>query len=237
MWHKTRDMWHVTCDTWHVTCDMWHVTHDTWHLTPHTWHLKCDTWHVTCDLWHVTHDFCFTKSDRKVTKNAKKLLKSADKYRKVSKRRDFIVSVLLSAHAERVGVSCMQYFLMWFNKAIVMSKAGKFLWYIAVLNLSKSFQVSETSQVLQRNMIWGINSKRRISNTVLCFFVNLILKLKHQYKYYMTTPLKAYSSMTTCKFGVFTVYEVQCVRGSYQCMTRHSKCHEHREQHLCKFLK
>ena len=39
-----------------------------------------------------------------------KMLKSAQKGRQVCKRQDFIVSVLLSRHAERVGVSLMQDF-------------------------------------------------------------------------------------------------------------------------------
>ena len=59
----------------------------------------------------MTIDFFFTKSARKVTKSAKnatKNLKSAKTSRKVSNRRDFIVLVLLSAHAERVGVFRMQ---------------------------------------------------------------------------------------------------------------------------------
>ena len=47
------------------------------------------------------------EKSQKVTKNANKWLKSAQKSRKVSKRRDIIVLVLLSAHAERVCVSRM----------------------------------------------------------------------------------------------------------------------------------
>ena len=62
---------------------------------------------MTCDTW-----FFFlqksAKSARKVTKSAKKMLKSAQKCRRVSKELDFIVSVLLSAHAKRVGASRMR---------------------------------------------------------------------------------------------------------------------------------
>ena len=43
--------------------------------------------------------------------------KSADMCRKVSKRRDFIVSVLLSSHGKRVGISCIRNFKLhyWFR--------------------------------------------------------------------------------------------------------------------------
>ena len=61
----------------------------------------------------MTHDFVsFTKSARNVPKSVKmrgeKLIKRSQKCRKVSKKQDFIVLVLLSAYAERVGVSRMQ---------------------------------------------------------------------------------------------------------------------------------
>ena len=64
------------------------------------WHVTCDMLYVTCDMWLVTCDkgFFFLRQ------------KSAQKCRKVSKMWDFIVSVILSAHAERVGVSRMQDF-------------------------------------------------------------------------------------------------------------------------------
>ena len=59
----------------------------------------------------MPHDFFYNKNARKVTKSAKnanKCLNSAQKFRQISKRRDFIVSVLLFAHSKRVGVFCMQ---------------------------------------------------------------------------------------------------------------------------------
>ena len=68
--------------------------------------MTCDMSHVICDSRHVTHDFFLKKSAKKC--NNKTMLKSAQKCRKVSKRQDFIVSVLLLAHAERVGVSRMR---------------------------------------------------------------------------------------------------------------------------------
>ena len=49
-------------------------------------------------------------SDMSNAKKCQKLLKSAQKCRKVSKKRGFIVSVLLSEHAERVGVFRMRDF-------------------------------------------------------------------------------------------------------------------------------
>ena len=52
------------------------------------------------------------EKSQKVPKNASKWLKCAQKCRKVSKRRDFIVLVLLSAHTERVGVTGMQDFYL-----------------------------------------------------------------------------------------------------------------------------
>ena len=76
-----------------------------------------DRWKVTFDTLHVTHDIFITKSVRKVTKSAKnvnKWLKSDQKCKKVSKRRYFIVLVLLYSHAERVGVSRMGNFLFLF---------------------------------------------------------------------------------------------------------------------------
>ena len=77
------------------------------------WKVGCDTLHVTCDTWF----FSTPKSARKVTKSAKKTvskwLRSAHKFRKVSKRRDFIVSVLL--FAKRVSVSCIQNFFSLFK--------------------------------------------------------------------------------------------------------------------------
>ena len=53
------------------------------------------------------------EKSQKSGKNAttKEMLKSVKKCIKVSKKRDFIVSVLLSAHAERVGVSRMRDFI------------------------------------------------------------------------------------------------------------------------------
>ena len=64
----------------------------------------------------MNHDFgggFFTTSARKVSnsaKNANKCLKSPQKFRQISKRGDFIVLELISAHAKRVGVSGMQDF-------------------------------------------------------------------------------------------------------------------------------
>ena len=67
------------------------------------WHLTCDMRHLTCHKWYVTCETCFcfmAKSSSKVTKSAKnfyykKLLQSVQKCRKMSKRQDFIVLVLL----------------------------------------------------------------------------------------------------------------------------------------------
>ena len=56
----------------------------------------------------MTQDFFSARKVTKSAKNANKRLKSAQKCRKVSKRRDFIVLVLLSVHGERVSVSCMR---------------------------------------------------------------------------------------------------------------------------------
>ena len=68
----------------------------------------------------MTHDFTLTKSagkSHKVPKNTKKKwLNSAKNANKVSKRRDSILLVLLSAHAKRVGVSRMQDFKNIFSK-------------------------------------------------------------------------------------------------------------------------
>ena len=68
----------------------------------------------TSDLRHETHDFftakkCQEKS-QKVPKNANDLLMSAKKCRKVSKRRDIIILVLISAYPDKVSVSRMQDF-------------------------------------------------------------------------------------------------------------------------------
>ena len=56
-------------------------------------------------MWHMKHDFILTQKCRKVTwsakQNAKKWLKRA---KKVSKRQDFILLVLLSANRKRVRV-------------------------------------------------------------------------------------------------------------------------------------
>ena len=84
-----------------VTCDTWHVTHGMWLMT-------CDTWFIYS--WQKV-----PKVARKVTKSVKKCnkwLKGVQKCRQVSKRQDFILSVLLSAHAERVGDSFMRYFFL-----------------------------------------------------------------------------------------------------------------------------
>ena len=75
-------------------------------------HLTCHMSHVTCDLWHVTNDYFETK---KCQKSAKKVFrkatqKSGQKCKIVSKRRDFIASMLISAHVERVLVSRVQGF-------------------------------------------------------------------------------------------------------------------------------
>ena len=64
----------------------------------------------------------------------KKWLKSAKKRRKVSKGQDFIVTVLLSAHAERVGVSRMRDFYNgeWLhsnNNGKTKKKGSKIKWY------------------------------------------------------------------------------------------------------------
>ena len=61
------------------------------------------------DLWYMTHLFSFYKNYQKCQKvnHVPKLLKFDKKCRKASKRRDFIILVLLSA---RVGVSRMRDF-------------------------------------------------------------------------------------------------------------------------------
>ena len=90
---------HVTGVRWHVTCDKWHVTS---HVS-----------YAICELWHVTHDFFLLQKVadnlqevRKIRrKKIKKCLKVQNSFKK---RRDFIISLLLSAHAERVGVSRMR---------------------------------------------------------------------------------------------------------------------------------
>ena len=72
---------------------------------------------MTYDISHVTHDFFKEKiakkvqdMSQKVKENAKlkKLPKFAKKGKILSKRRDFIASVLLSIHAVRVVVSRLQ---------------------------------------------------------------------------------------------------------------------------------
>ena len=88
----TGGRWHLTCDTSHVTCHTWHVTRDTWHMIFFL-SKKCQKSHKNCQK-----------------KSTQKILKSAKKCRKVSKRRVFIVSVLLSEHDERVDVSRMRDF-------------------------------------------------------------------------------------------------------------------------------
>ena len=77
---------------WQVEGDMWHVTRDMCYVT-------CDMWYVNRDTWHMI----FAKKWKNF------MPKSCHKCRQISERRDFIVSVLLSAHVKRVGVSCMQY--------------------------------------------------------------------------------------------------------------------------------
>ena len=76
----------------------------------------------------MTHDFFLLQKvpekSQKVQKNAHKWLKRAQKCRKVSKRRDFLVLVLLSTHAERVGVSRMQDFLIASSVQIYSNCAG-----------------------------------------------------------------------------------------------------------------
>ena len=72
---------------WKMTCDMWHVI--------------CDMWLVTCNTWFL---YKVPKKVRSSAENENNWLKSAKKCRKMSKRRDSIILVLLSAHAERVGV-------------------------------------------------------------------------------------------------------------------------------------
>ena len=99
------DRWKVTCDRWNLTYDMWHVTYDTWHMIKKKVFKKCQKSFKKCN---------------------KKKAKSTHKCRKVPKRWDFIVLVLLSAHGERVGVSCMQEFhwigpLGRFNLVVAMS--------------------------------------------------------------------------------------------------------------------
>ena len=98
-------------------------------------HVKCDMWHVKCDMWLVTFDgwlfFSIKKKcQKKVTKTAKNTdnwLKGAQKSRKVSKRWDFIVLVLLSAHARRVCVSRYTGFSMNRPKVTVLVRISKIL--------------------------------------------------------------------------------------------------------------
>ena len=72
------------------------------------WHLSCDTWL----LFNKKAQEVAEKSQKVPKMQPKKLQKNDQKYRKVflKKRRDFIVSVLLSANAEIVGVSHMKDF-------------------------------------------------------------------------------------------------------------------------------
>ena len=76
--------------------------------------LTGEMWNVTYDISHVTHDFFEEKiakkvqdKSQKVKENAKlkKLPTFAQKDKILSKRQDFIASVLLSIHAVRVVVS------------------------------------------------------------------------------------------------------------------------------------
>ena len=101
------------------------------------WHETCDMCHVTCDMysWLLTIFFLqkvptIVKRVTKSAKNAttKKSLESAHEFRKVSKRRDFIVLVLLSAHAKRVGVSCVWHWKETFYKSFFLKPFNVLLW-------------------------------------------------------------------------------------------------------------
>ena len=93
----------VTGWRWHVTCDIWNVIFDMWQVTCHMWHITCDSWQVT----HYLFKQKVPKSTRKIQKepkNAKRLKVPKTECRKVVKKQDFILLVLLSAHAFRVVV-------------------------------------------------------------------------------------------------------------------------------------
>ena len=70
--------------------------------------MACEVLHVTCDLWHVIH--IFLKQKVPLNFHCFAIIKEMPKSAKKCQRQDVLVLGLLSAEAERVGVSHMRNF-------------------------------------------------------------------------------------------------------------------------------